>query len=592
MASNTDVGKLSVELAFEAGNADKQIKAIDKSIGNLEKGFKAGAKGVKDYESTYTGLDAKIQKTSKQLELYSTKLTKQKEEYTKLEATVTSQKTKLDALETTLGKGSKEWQEQAQLVQKNSEKLNKLGTDVKTTEGNISKLTTELNKAEQEFNTLGDKTQTASEKLETIDSKAELAESEFNKLNATLGTSGTGLKSLKTDMENLESKIDSNKQKVGVYEAEIKKLSTELELNKNNHKDLGTEIDKTEKELTEAKQAYGDNSTEAQQLKAKLLALKDQYNDLETEINENETELNQYQTALNNTEAEVINLSRELNQMPFERVGQSMQKTGEKLKGVGTSMTVGVTTPITAAGAAATVAGTNFGTAMSSLQATAGITDKTSESYVKLKDKALEMGSSTSYSASEAAEGLTYLALAGWDVETQVNRIEPVLRAAEAGSMGLGRAADLVTDSMSSASIESQDFAKYLDIVAQAQRKSNTSMEQMLEAYVGAGGMFKALNIPLEESGALLGVLANRGTKGSEAANGLISVFSNLIGETGQAGKALDKLNISLYDGNDKQKSMTVLLKEMAEKLGVTEDGTSKLTEKQQQQYAARILVA
>lgn len=226
---------------------------------------------------------------------------------------------------------------------------------------------------------------------------------------------------------------------------------------------------------------------------------------------------------------------------------------------------------------------------MSKLQATSGIADKTATSYVNLEKKALEMGSSTSFSASEAADGLTYLALASWDVETQIERIEPVLRAAEAGGMDLARCSDLVTDSMSSASIASEDFATYLDIVAQAQRKSNTSMEQMLEAYTIAGGMFSSLNIPLEESGALLGILANRGTKGSEAGNALISVFSNLITETGQAGTALEAMGISLYDSTGKQRNMVEVLKEMAKKLGVTADGTSNLTEQQKQQYAAMV---
>ena len=270
-------------------------------------------------------------------------------------------------------------------------------------------------------------------------------------------------------------------------------------------------------------------------------------------------------------------------------ISSSLNGVGNDLKSIGQSMTTGVTAPITLAGAAATKAGTDFTSAMSKLQATSGIADKTATSYVNLEKKALEMGSSTSFSASEAAEGLTYLALAGWDVETQIERIEPVLRAAEAGGMDLARCSDLVTDSMSSASIASEDFATYLDIVAQAQRKSNTSMEQMLEAYTIAGGMFSSLNIPLEESGALLGILANKGTKGSEAGNALISVFSNLITETGQAGTALEAMGISLYDSTGKQRNMVEVLKEMAKKLGVTADGTSNLTEQQQQQYAAMV---
>ena len=334
---------------------------------------------------------------------------------------------------------------------------------------------------------------------------------------------------------------------------------------------------------------YGENSSQVNEYRQKLLQLKDSFNTLENEINQNENELKEYKTALNNTQAEVKELSNELLKMPFDKISSSLNGVGNDLKSIGQSMTTGVTAPITLAGAAATKAGTDFTSAMSKLQATSGIADKTATSYVNLEKKALEMGSSTSFSASEAADGLTYLALASWDVETQIERIEPVLRAAEAGGMDLARCSDLVTDSMSSASIASEDFATYLDIVAQAQRKSNTSMEQMLEAYTIAGGMFSSLNIPLEESGALLGILANRGTKGSEAGNALISVFSNLITETGQAGTALEAMGISLYDSTGKQRNMVEVLKEMAKKLGVTADGTSNLTEQQKQQYAEMV---
>ncbi len=583
------IDKMSIELSLEAQSFSKQMTTINKEIKNTEKEFKSAGKGVKNFESSFTGLDAKIQKASKQIDLYNIKLTKQKSEYEKLESVLEKQKSKLNEIENTLGKGSKEWQQQAQLVQKNSEKLSKLGTDIKDTEGNINRLENELKESQQAFEQLGNKTKSTGEKLADIDNKAELAESEFNRLSSELERNGTFFQKLGNEMNQLSSKIDASKQKVNVYESAISKLESELKQNKSSHEQLASEIKQTEQALSKAQNEYGKNSTEAQKLKAKLLALKDSYNQVETEIEQNTNELNQYQVELNQTQTEVNQLANELRQLPFNEIGDKLKDTGGKIKSVGQGLTTGVTVPITAAGVAATIAGTNFDTSMSKLQATSGIAEKTSESYIKLKDKALEMGSSTSFSASEAADGLTYLALAGWDVETQIERIEPVLRAAEAGGMGLATASDKITDSMSSASVKSKDFAKYLDIVAQAQRKSNTSMEQMLDAYVVAGGIFNSLNMPLEESGALLGVLANRGTKGSEAGNALISVFSNLITETGQAGKALDKLNISLYDGNGKQRNMVEVLKEMAQKLGVTSDGTSKLTEKQKQQYAAMV---
>lgn len=590
MGSKADViEKLAVELSLEANDFKKKISSINSIIRNSEKDFKSAGKGVKDFENTFKGLDAKIQKTTKQLELYNLKLVKQKEEYEKNKKIVEEQTQKLNKLEETLGKNSKEWQEQAKLVQKNSQDLSKLGSDIRDTEANINKLGKELKESQDKFDNLGKSTKSTEEKLKSIDDNAKLTESTFNKLGSELDQSGNYFKKIGNEINQLTFKVDTAVQKTIVYEEAINKTNTILSKNRDEHNKLGKEIKEAENKLSQAKNEFGENSYEAKKLKQGLLELKDQYMSLEREIDDNKKSLDEYQTELNNAQVEVKELTQELKNMPFDKIGGDLKDLGNKTKSLGQGLTAGVTVPITGAGIAATVAGTNFGTAMSTLQATADISDKTSDSFNSLEKKALEMGSSTSFSASEAAEGLTFLSLAGWDVETSIDRIEPVLRAAEAGAMDLGLAADLITDSMSAAGIASEDFTKYLDISAKAQTKSNQTMQQLYEANIVAGGSFKMLNIPMEKSGALLGVLANRGIKGSEAGKALSSVFANLVTETGQAGDALTAMNISLFDSEGKQRDMIEVLKELRSKLINTADGTSELTEEQQAQYAAMI---
>ncbi|HII4424985.1 TPA: phage tail tape measure protein [Clostridium perfringens] len=584
-----NIEQLVLELALESGNFKKQMQGIDSAIRKSENEFKNAAKVVNNYENTYVGLSHKISKTSKQIDLYSQKLNKQEAEYKDLANIVELQKKKLLELEATVGKGSDEWEKQATLLQKNAQKMMTLENNIDKTKSTINNLENELKQSKAQFEQLGNSSKSAAEKLEDIENSSRLAESELNKLGSEINSNGNFLKQMGHEMKSMALSIETNIQKINVYEQEIKKLSSNLEENKSEHSRLANEIKSSEIALQNAKSEFGENSTEAEQLRQKLLRLKDSYMNVEKEIEDNTNDLNRYQIELNETQTEVNNLARDLKKLPFDTIGSAIKDAGQNTKQFGQNMTMGVTVPMGLAGAAATNAGVDFTSAMSALQATAGIADKSSESYKTLEEKALAMGSSTSFSASEAADGLKFLALAGWDVETSVSRIEPVLRAAEAGGIDLARCADLVTDSMSAAGVKSEDFAKYLDIVANAQRKSNTSMEQMLEAYIVAGGIFDQLNVPLEESGALLGILANRGTKGSEAGNALISVFSNIITETGQAGKALDALNISLYTSEGKQRSIVDVLKEMANKLGVAEDGTSKLTEKQKQQYAAMV---
>ncbi|EQF29074.1 phage tail tape measure protein, TP901 family, core region [Clostridioides difficile CD160] len=584
-----EIEKLSVTLALEANNFTKQISAINKEIGNLDREFKTAAQGNKQFENSFVGLGAKMQKLTKQIDLYNKKLESQKNQYKSLQSTLTTQKAKLDSLESTLGKNSNEWKKQAQLVQKNAEKLSRLGSNINQTKSTISRLRTELTQTGQKFQELGNKTLTIDQKLSRLNSQARLTESEFGRLGAELAQSGSYFQRLGNEMNQLGSKIQSNKARLAIYQAEFNKLNNELNQNKQKHAQLGAEIRKTESILSQVAAYYGKNSHEAQQLTQELYRLKDAYNKQEIEIKQAETALNGYQAELNQTSANITRLSAQLRQMPFTTLSRSLLTAGQNLKSVGMSLGMYVSMPLGMLGIAAAKAGVNFDTSMSKLQATAGIADKSSVSFQKLQDKAQDLGARTSFSAAQAADGLTYLALAGWDVETSLSRIEPVLRAAEAGGMDLALCSDLVTDSMSSAGIASQDFTKYLDITAQAQRKSNTNMQQMLEAYVTAGGMFKNLNMPLEQSGALIGILANRGTKASEAGNALISVFSNIIGENGRAGKALDALNISLFDSQGKQKDTVAVLKEMSNALGVTSDSTTKLTEEERARFATMI---
>ena len=143
----------------------------------------------------------------------------------------------------------------------------------------------------------------------------------------------------------------------------------------------------------------------------------------------------------------------------------------------------------------------------------------------------------------------------------------PVLRLSEAGQMDLARASDLVTDSMSAMGIEIEDLPHYLDVVAQAARSSNTDIDQLMEAYIGVGGVLRGLNVPIEESAVALGMLANAGIKGSEGGTALSAVMTNLTAPTGRAQKALEELGFSAFDSQGNFKGMGEVLLELKGKL-------------------------
>ena len=205
--------------------------------------------------------------------------------------------------------------------------------------------------------------------------------------------------------------------------------------------------------------------------------------------------------------------------------------------------------PVVAGLTASVKTGMNFESALSSVEGTLG-SKATAEGMELLKQKAMEMGRDTTKSASESANAMEYMALAGWDTQQIIGGIEPILRMSEAGKADLATTSDLVTDSMSALGIQVNELGGFLDKVSKTSTSSNTSILQMMEAFIVAGGKSKSLGGDISELSGILGVMANRGIKGAEAGRGLSAILTNLTSPTGQVQKALEELNFSAFDSN------------------------------------------
>ena len=234
------------------------------------------------------------------------------------------------------------------------------------------------------------------------------------------------------------------------------------------------------------------------------------------------------------------------------------------------------------AGKKAVDVGMDFDKAMSSWKGTA----KASGAEFNLaREAAMKYGRETTKTATESANALEYMALAGWNVDESVKALPSVLKLSEATNLDLARTSDLVTDSMSATGEvigeNGENLQRFLDVATTANNKSNQTAEQLMEAWIQTGGVFKGLRVDIEDSATALGVLANRGIKGSEAGIALNAIMINLTTGAGQAGKAMQKLGVSAFE-NGKFKGLKQTLTEVRDKL-------SGLTEEQQNYYKARI---
>lgn len=245
-------------------------------------------------------------------------------------------------------------------------------------------------------------------------------------------------------------------------------------------------------------------------------------------------------------------------------LGSAAQKTAK----VATKALAGIAAAAVCISGASLTAYSDFQQAMDSTAVTARATE---EEYALMEAAARQMGATTTKTATEAAEAMGYMALAGWDVEESMAGLEPMLRLSEATGMDLARASDLATDSMSALGLGVGDMTDYLNLAVQAQRVSNTTAESLLEAFIGCGGAAKTAGVDMGDLSTALGVLANNGTKGSEAGTALNSMLSRMT-TNDAALKAFKKLGVAVFDSAGNFRGLETVLGDTSAALSTLSD--------------------
>lgn len=243
-------------------------------------------------------------------------------------------------------------------------------------------------------------------------------------------------------------------------------------------------------------------------------------------------------------------------------------------KGLGTitktvaSATAAAAAAVGAMGIAAINTGREFEGAMSQVAATMLIDKTTAEgqkAFETLENAARECGASTAFSATEAAEALNYLALAGYDADKAATALPTVLKLAGAGAMDLAAASDMVTDSMSALGIEATEanLTQFSDQLAQTASKASTSVAQLGEAILTVGGTAKGLAGGTTELNTALGILADNGLKGAEGGTHLRNIILSLQNPTDKAAASLKSLGVDVYDAQGNMRGLNDVFKDL-----------------------------
>lgn len=262
-----------------------------------------------------------------------------------------------------------------------------------------------------------------------------------------------------------------------------------------------------------------------------------------------------------------------------ENAGIRLQALGGAMSSVGNMLSKSVTIPLVGAGTAALTVSANFEEGMSKVQAISGATASEMD---QLSLKAKELGANTKFSASEASEAFSYMAMAGWKTADMLDGISGIMDLAAASGESLGIVSDIVTDALTAFGLQASDSAHFADVLAAASNNANTNVTMLGESFKYIAPVAASLGYSIEDTAVALGLMANSGIKAGQAGTALRAALSSMLKPSDPVLTAMDQLNISLTNADGSSKSLSDVML-------MLRDRFSALSEAQKAEYAATI---
>ncbi|MCM1057890.1 MAG: phage tail tape measure protein [Firmicutes bacterium] len=419
-------------------------------------------------------------------------------------------------------------------------------------------------------------------------SELKLCQSEFK-------TSQNSLEALTKKHEILTKSIDTQADKVEVYRKAMEFCTQKQEQAADKVEALRTALTQEEKALEALKAGSEENSQAVEDQARVIEELTRKLSQAEAGCSKAEQKTKSYQTALNNATAELNAMQSDLEatnkymaeaEASADKCATSIDKYGKEVQEASAETNIfgnvlkanlasevvidgikKITAGIKEIAESAIETGSDFEESMSQVAGTMGITAEEIEAgsadYELLENAAKKCGQTTKYSASESAEALNYLALAGYDARRSAETLPKVLDLAAAGNLELAYASDLVTDSMAALELETDKLDNYIDQMAKTAQKSNTSIAQLGEGTLVCAGAVSMTNQSLVTMNAELGILANVGIKGAEGGTHLRNVILSLSAPTEKAAGAIKELELQINDSSGNMRDLNDILTDM-----------------------------
>lgn len=360
---------------------------------------------------------------------------------------------------------------------------------------------------------------------------------------------------LASTIQELSGELTENRGTLDAAEKAARALSETMDDAGGEAETLRSTISKQEDALQQLKQRYVDVATEQGETSDEARELARQIQDLSSELHENKTKLSDAEYA-----ADKLDNSLEEVESSAKKADDGFTMFKATLANLAADAIMRAVDGIKNLVGNVIELGQNFTSTMSEVSAISGATG---EDFEKLEACAREYGATTVFSASNAAEALKYMSLAGWDADQSTSALGGVLNLAAASGMELGAASDMVTDYLSAFAMEAGDAAYFADLLSYAQSNSNTTAEALGEAYKNCAANLNAAGQDVETVTSLLEGMANQGYKGSEAGTAMAAIMRDITNGMKDGAIKIGETSVAVMDAQGNFRDLTDILTEV-----------------------------
>lgn len=391
-----------------------------------------------------------------------------------------------------------------------------------------------------------------------------MASNDLKRVGLVFKADGTAdfVRSLKSTNNELKQNYENFK----LTQAQYDKNTTSMDKLKDKYEYLGNAIDSQTKKVTileeQLKELENAENRDEQAIEKKRIALTQAQTSLERYKNQSDEVANSIKAGTAN----------------IEDFADKLNSSSEKITSTGKKLSI-VSAVVGGIGVAGLKTAADFEEAMSSVKAISGATG---DDFQKLKEKAEYMGATTKFTATESANAMYYMALAGWKTQDMLDGLEGIMYLAAASGEDLAMVSDIVTDGLTALGYAADQSTHYADVFAKTVTNSNSTVETLGEAMKYVGPIAGALNISVEDTATALGLMANAGVKSSQAGTSLRGILQRLATNTSGARDEMESLGVKIFDQNGKMRDFGDIMNDARIKL-------SKLTDQQKTSLAKTV---